>query len=331
MDNTFQGILVTEKEGSFSKEVKTLSLDALPKNDTLIHVHYSSLNYKDALSASGNRGVTRTFPHVPGIDAVGTVVRSASGTWQEGDPVIITGFDLGMNTWGGLGQYISVPADWCIRLPEGLTMRDAMAYGTAGLTAGLCMNKLIQAGLTPGKGPIAVSGAAGGVGSISLGILTKLGFDTVAITGKVESTSYFTNTLGANEIVNRAAFIDESKKPLLSARFAGAIDTVGGTVLTTLLRSLHYNGAVAACGMAQSGDLAMTVFPFILKGISLLGVDSALCDMDTRRLVWQHLATDWRPDHLTDMVTEISLPDVAPVMDAMLAGKAQGRTVVTLD
>jgi putative YhdH/YhfP family quinone oxidoreductase len=331
MDNTFQAILITEKEGSFSKEVQTLRLDALPKNDTLIRVRYSSLNYKDALSAAGNRGVTRTFPHVPGIDAAGTVVRSASSAWHKGEDVIVTGFDLGMNTWGGLGQYISVPADWCIPLPKGLTMRDAMAYGTAGLTAGLCVNKLLRAGITPNKGPIAVSGATGGVGSISLGILAKLGFDTVAITGKVDSTDYFTNTLGVNEIIDRAEFIDESKKPLLSARFAGAIDTVGGTVLTTLVRSLHYNGAVAACGMAQSGDLAMTVFPFILKGISLLGVDSALCDLDTRRLVWQHLATDWRPDHLTDVVTEISLSDVAPVMDAMLAGKAQGRTVVKLD
>lgn len=331
MENTFQGILVTEKDGSFSKEVQPLNLDALPENDTLIRVHYSSINYKDALSAAGNRGVTRKFPHVPGIDAAGTVVRSASGAWQEGEEVIVTGFDLGMNTWGGMGQYISVPADWCIRLPEGLSLRDAMAYGTAGLTAGLCVHKLLQAGLTPDKGSIAVSGATGGVGSISLGILKKLGFDTAAITGKIESTDYFTKTLGVSEIINRAEFIDESKKPLLSARFAGAIDTVGGTVLTTLLRSLHYNGAVAACGMAQSGDLTMTVFPFILKGISLLGVDSVQCDMHTRREVWQKLATDWLPENLNDLVTEIALADVAGVMDAMLAGQAQGRTVVRLD
>ncbi|QKZ12950.1 YhdH/YhfP family quinone oxidoreductase [Spirosoma sp. KUDC1026] len=331
MENTFQGILVTEKEGSFSKEVQSLELDALPKNDTLIRVHYSSINYKDALSGAGNRGVTRKFPHVPGIDAAGTVVRSASGAWQEGEEVIVTGFDLGMNTWGGLGQYISVPADWCIRLPEGLSLREAMSYGTAGLTAGLCVHKLLQAGLTPDKGPIAVSGATGGVGSISLGILKKLGFDTVAISGKIDLADYFTETLGVSEIINRTEFIDESTKPLLSARFAGAIDTVGGTVLTTLLRSLHYNGAVAACGMAQSGDLTMTVFPFILKGISLLGVDSVQCAMDTRREVWQKLAFDWRPAHLNDLVTEIGLSDVAGVMDAMLAGKTQGRTVVRLD
>jgi putative YhdH/YhfP family quinone oxidoreductase len=331
MENTFQGILVAERDGSFSKEVQTLNLDALPKNDTLIRVQYSSLNYKDALSANGNRGVTRVFPHVPGIDAAGTVISSRSGAWREGEQVIVTGFDLGMNTWGGLGQYISVPADWCIRLSEGLSLRDAMAYGTAGLTAGLCVHKLLQAGLTPDKGPIAVSGATGGVGSVSLGILSRLGFETTAITGKVDSTDYFTNTLGVTEIIDRTVFIDESKKPLLSARFAGAIDTVGGTVLTTLVRSLHYNGAVAACGMAQSGELPMTVFPFILKGISLLGVDSAQCDMDTRRWVWQQLAADWRPDHLNDLVTEIALSEVAAVMDAMLAGNAQGRTVVRLD
>lgn len=331
MENSFNALLVSQEDNQFSARVQAVPMAQLPANDTLIRVQYSSLNYKDALSASGNKGVTRTYPHIPGIDAAGVVVHSESGAWNEGDTVIVTGFDLGMNTWGGLGQYIRVPAHWAIACPEGLSAREAMAFGTAGLTAGLCIDKLLQAGVKPGDGPVAVSGATGGVGSLSLAILAQLGFETVAITGKPDHNHYLMETLGVSQVVDRNEFIDTSPKAILPPRFKAAIDSVGGSVLSTLLRSMHYNGVVAACGMAQAPDLTMTVFPFILKGVSLLGVDSVLCPMEVRKTIWHKLATDWNVSALTDLVTEVSLEAVPAVLATMRAGQAQGRTIVNLD
>ncbi len=328
MEQTFKALLISEENGQSLKEVQSLPLSSLPQNDTLIRVEYSSLNYKDALSATGNKGVTRTFPHVPGIDAVGTVEESSGPLWKKGDQVLVTGFDLGMNTWGGFGQFIRIPGEWIVALPDTLSAKEAMALGTAGFTAGLCVDKLILAGIKPSDGPIAVSGATGGVGSISLQLLHKLGYETVAISGKKGTD--LQQEMQVSEWIDRQEFIDESKRALLKPRFAGAIDSVGGTVLTTLLRSLYYNGVVAACGMAQSGDLAMTVFPFILNGVSLLGVDSVQASMETRKRVWSLLANEWKLDQLVDITKEVTLEEIPAQVDLMLAGKTEGRMVVNL-
>ncbi len=328
MENTFKALLISEENGQFLKQVQSIPLSSLPENDTLMRVQYSSLNYKDALSATGNRGVTQKFPHVPGIDAVGTVEESSGSLWKKGDQVLVTGFDLGMNTWGGYGQYIRIPGEWAVALPENLSPQEAMALGTAGFTAGLCVNKLVQAGVSPSDGLIAVSGASGGVGSISLQILAKLGYDTVAISGKKDAD--LQQRLKVTEWIDRSEFIDESKRALLKPRFAGAIDTVGGTVLTTLLRTLFYNGVVSACGMAQSGELSMTVFPFILNGVSLLGVDSVRASMPLRQRVWNLLADEWKPDQLLSFTEEVTLEKLPERMEQMLAGKTVGRTLVKL-
>ncbi|MDR6197965.1 YhdH/YhfP family quinone oxidoreductase [Siphonobacter sp. SORGH_AS_0500] len=328
MENTFKALLIREENGQFLKQVQQVPLSSLPDHDTLIRVTYSSLNYKDALSATGNKGVTRTFPHVPGIDAVGVVEESSGKLWKKGDQVLVTGFDLGMNTWGGYGQYIRVPGEWIVALPPNLQPQEAMALGTAGFTAGLCVDKLVQAGIKPSDGPIAVSGATGGVGSISLQLLSKLGYQTVGISGKKNTD--LQQQLNGTEWLDRQEFTDESKRALLKPRFAGAIDTVGGSVLTTLVRSLQYNGVVAACGMAQSGDLNLTVFPFILNGVSLLGVDSVQASMPVRQRVWNLLANEWKPEQLVSFTKQLTLEELLEQIGQMLAGQTEGRTLVKL-
>ncbi|GLU55880.1 YhdH/YhfP family quinone oxidoreductase [Dyadobacter frigoris] len=328
MQKVFKALYISQEGGDFKKEIKELNTADLPGNDVLIKVSYSSLNYKDALSASGNKGVTRKFPHVPGIDAAGIVVKSNTSDFQEGDSVLVTGFDLGMNTWGGFGQYISVPAPWVVALPEGLSLKESMSFGTAGLTAGLSVEKIIGAGITQDLGAVIVSGATGGVGSMATAIMSKLGFEVVAISGKSED-DFLTSTLGAKQILNRNEFIEKyNNKPLSSSDFSAGIDNVGGPTLSGILKSVKQYGMVTCCGNVSSAELNTTIFPFILRGITLTGIDSAQAPIALRKKVWQSLASEWKPLHLNEMIREIGLEELPEKLDALLHGKAKGRYVL---
>ena len=294
----------------------------------IIEVKYSSLNYKDALSATGNKGVTRKYPHTPGIDAAGVVADSTTKLFNVGDQVTITGFDLGMNTSGGFGQYISVPALWATKLPQGLSLKDSMSYGTAGLTAALCILRLMASGLTKESGEVLVTGATGGVGSIAVAILAKLGFNVVAATGKAGEHD-FLKQLGAKSIISREEANDTSGRPLQKPRWAGVVDTVGGNILATALKTTKYGGLIAACGNAMSHELSVNVFPFILRGVSLLGVDSVEIPMRARQMAWSKLAGEWSID-LSPIATEVSLEELNSKIDEILKGGIRGRVLVNL-
>src|SRR5262245_42365380 len=289
----------------FVRKIKQKPFSELPANEVLIEVKYSSLNYKDALSATGNKGVTRNYPHTPGIDAAGVVAASSNLAFEEGDEVIVTGFDLGMNTSGGFGRYIRVPASWILRLPGNLTLSESMAYGTAGFTAALCVLKLQAHGLTKDSGEVLVTGATGGVGSIAVGILAKAGFRVVAATGKMEEKDFLTG-LGALQVISRAEADDSSGRPMLKGRWGGVVDTVGGNILATAIKSTKEEGSIACCGNAMSADLAVNVFPFILRSVSLLGVNSVDIPVGERLLAWQKLAQDWKLDLSSELVSECS-------------------------
>ncbi len=316
-----------EADGSFRGAVTERSTDDLPPGDVLIRVDYSSLNYKDALSATGNPGVTRKFPHVPGIDAVGTVASSTSSAWKAGEAVIVTGHDLGQNTWGGMAGYVRVPASWPVKLPRDLSPRDAMSYGTAGLTAAQCVEAIVKRGITPERGEVVVTGASGGVGSLAVGILAKLGYKVAAVSGKAEQTEML-KRLGATTILSRADVDDKSGKPLLTGRFAAAVDTVGGNTLATLIKSLHPNGVVAACGLVGGTDLPTTVLPFILRGVDLAGINSVECPPEQRERIWSNLAGAWRVPMLNELTTEITLKEVPTYVEKILKGATVGRVVV---
>jgi putative YhdH/YhfP family quinone oxidoreductase len=327
LPQTFKAMVVSETaDQKFIREIKQKEVSDLPAGELLIEVKYSSLNYKDALSASGNKGVTRKYPHTPGIDAAGLVATSSTSQFGAGDQVIVTGFDLGMNTAGGFGQYISVPASWAVKLPQGMTLKESMGYGTAGLTAALCVMRLMAFGLSKDSGEVLVTGATGGVGSVAIGILAKLGFNVVAATGKTDEKDFLTE-LGAKTIISREEANDTSGRPLQKGRWAGVVDTVGGNILATAIKSVKYGGLVAACGNAMSADLAVSVFPFILRGVSLLGVDSVEIPMSTRLRTWQKLAHDWKLDQ-SAFVSECALEELSPKIDLILKGGIRGRVVV---
>jgi len=325
----FKAMVVSETvEKKFAREITQKALSELPGGELIVEVKYSSLNYKDALSATGNKGVTRKYPHTPGIDAAGVVVDSTTKAFGAGDEVIVMGSDLGMNTSGGFGQYISVPSGWAVKLPPDLSLRDSMGYGTAGLTAALCIVRLMAGGLNKDSGEVLVTGATGGVGSIAVAILGKLGFNVVAATGKTEEKEFLTQ-LGAKAIISREEANDTSGRPLQKGRWAGVVDTVGGNILATALKTAKYGGLVAACGNAMSTDLNVNVFPFILRGVSLLGVDSVEIPMRARQMAWNKLAGDWSID-LTRIVTEVSLDGLSPEIDKILKGGVRGRVVINL-
>jgi acrylyl-CoA reductase (NADPH) len=328
---SFRAMVVEETEDHrFVRQIKTKAVSDLPEGEVLIKVHYSSLNYKDALSASGNRGVTKRFPHTPGIDAAGEVAESASGDFHVGDAVLVTGYDLGMNTSGGFGQFIRVPAGWVVPLPAGLTFKQSMVFGTAGFTAGLCLLKLEQAGVLTDGGDILVTGASGGVGSLAVAMLAGSGYSVVAATGKPEARELLT-ALGAKTLLGRDDVVDKSGKPLLPGRFAGVVDTVGGDILSFAIRATEYGGMITCCGNAASADLHLTVYPFILRGVSLVGVDSAGCPMPTRRAVWNRLSGDWKIAHMDRIATEIGLEEIPGRLDTILAGGNMGRCIVNLN
>ncbi len=327
---TFRAMVVEETaDKNYVREIREKSLDDLPAGEVLIRVRYSSLNYKDALSATGNKGVTRNYPHTPGIDAAGEVAESTSTEFRSGDEVLVTGYDLGMNTSGGFGQYIRVPAAWIVRLPEGLSLKESMTYGTAGFTAALSVHRLQDHGVKPDQGPILVTGATGGVGSLAVAILTRAGYDVTAATGK-QAEKQFLTELGAKEIVTREEVDDTSGKPLLKTKWAGVVDTVGGNILSTAIRSTSYLGCVTCCGLVASPELQTTVFPFILRGVSLLGIDSVHCPMALREEIWQRLAADWKPN-LDQIGLEISLAELDARIDDILQGKLKGRTRVDVN
>jgi acrylyl-CoA reductase (NADPH) len=331
LPKSFRCYLVSKEGKETRGELVERPLDDLPEGDVLVRVAFSSLNYKDALSASGHPGVTRRFPHVPGIDAAGTVVESRSADWKRGDEVLVTSYDLGQNTWGGFGQYIRVPAAWVVRRPHSLGARESMILGTAGFTAALCVLALVERHVDPSAGDVVVTGASGGVGTLAVALLARAGYRAVASTGKPAAHDLL-RQLGAARVVGREEVDDASEKPLLATRWAAAVDTVGGRTLSTLVRSVHRGGCVTACGLVGGVDLPLTVYPFILRAVELIGIDSAECPYDRRLQVWQKLATDWRLDNekLEALVTEVTLDGLPAQIEKILHGQTTGRVLVNL-
>ena len=327
---SFKALVISENpEKKYIREITQRQIADLPAGEILVKVHYSSLNYKDALSSIGNKGVTRNYPHTPGIDAAGVIEQSDTPDFKVGEEVIVTSYDLGMNTAGGLAEYIRVPAKWVVRLPKGMSMREAMIHGTAGFTAGLCINALINNGLTPEKGKVLVTGSTGSVGTMAVAILKKLGFEVTAVTGKSEASELL-KQIGASEIISREAMNDTSGRPMLKSVYAGVVDTVGGNILATALKSLTYGGAVAACGLVNSPELHTSVFPFILRGNTLFGIDSAECPMPLRQQIWQKLANEYKPEDVESLADEMTLEEVPAQLDRILNGGNIGKSLISM-
>ena len=326
-DIKYKAFFTQETESGFSNSIESLSIADLEENDLLIKVSYSSLNYKDALSASGNKGVTRTYPHTPGIDAVGEVVKSNSSDFKDGDKIIVTGYDLGMNTYGGFGQYISIPATWAISLPNELSEAEAMSIGTAGLTAGLCVRKLLQNDLKPDSGDVLVTGASGGVGSVAVMVLSKLGFNVVALTGKQDQVDYL-ESLGASSVIMRSD-MEEQGKPLQKGIYQGGVDTVGGNILSNFISQTSQRGAITCCGNVASDKLETSIFPFILRGVTLIGIDSAESLLEVKKEIWNNFSNDWKID-LEKITKEVFLESLSDEVEKILKGNQVGRIRVNL-
>jgi len=326
--SSFKAFRITNTGGKISAAIVDTTLDELTAGDVVIRAEYSSVNYKDALAATGTGKILKRFPLIGGIDVAGVVTSSADRRFREGDRVLVTGYDLGVGQDGGYGAIVRVPADWVVRIPDRLTSRDAMILGTAGFTAGLAILRLERSGLAPGQGPIAVTGATGGVGSIGIAALARLGYEVTAISGKDDARDYLTS-LGAREILSRTT-LTMGTRPLEAARWAGAIDAVGGDMLAWLTRTTNYWGSIASTGLTGGVELRTTVMPFILRGVSLIGIDSAMCPMPIRLEVWRRLATDMKPADLNAIAHEITLDGLPAAFETLLAGKARGRFVVNL-
>lgn len=329
----YQALMVRKSEDKkFSLAIEQRNTAELPAGELLVRVRWSSLNFKDMLSANGHPGVSRKFPHQPGIDAAGEVVASEDSAFSVGEQVIVSGYDLGMGTAGGLGQYIRVPARWAIKLPAGLDAREAMIYGTGGFTAALCVEKLEKMGATPAQGIVAVTGATGGVGSFAVALLAKRGYSVVAVTGK-SSEHERLRALGASEVIGRAELLaeDGSALPMRKPQFANAIDTVGGEYLASLLNAVGYQGSVACCGLAASPALNTSVLPFILRNVNLLGVDCVELPLERKQQTWQRIAGDLKLEGLERMSSEISLAQVPEHLALIAAGNSNGRYLVNLD
>jgi putative YhdH/YhfP family quinone oxidoreductase len=316
-----------DNDGNVSSRVERITDEQLPLGEVLIRVAYSSLNYKDALAVRGHPGVVRAFPHVPGIDCAGTVVESTSPEYGPGDEVIVTGYEFGAGQWGGYSEFARLPAEWVVPLPNGLSLRDAMIYGTAGFTAAQSVAAIIARGITPNRGPVLVTGSTGGVGSIAVAILARLGYQVEAVTGKREQHDWL-RRLGAQKILGRDDVLDDTDRPLLRSRWAAAVDTVGGTPLATILRSIGHRGCVAACGLVAGTDLPLTIYPFILRGVTLAGIDSAQCPRPERLEMWKNLAGPWRVPQLNEIADEITFNELPDRVQKILAGQIAGRTIV---
>lgn len=326
----FKAFWVEKTDDGVAHSVIERSTDDLPEGELLVKVAYSSLNYKDAMSAKGLPGVTRNYPHTPGIDAAGVIVESTDSGFAEGDEVIVIGYDLGMNTAGGYGQYIRVPANWAVKMPAGLDARESMIIGTAGFTAALCVDKIEQMGAQPSDGPVVVTGATGGVGSVAVALLAKLGYEVVASSGKAEKDDYL-KSLGAASVISRADLSEVNKRPMAAETWAHGIDTVGGEILSNVIKGLKYSGSVAICGLVASPAFSTTVLPFILRNVNVLGVDSVELPLAKKQEIWNRLATDLKPDALDKMTTEVALDGLSDVIDSIIQGGVSGRTLVKLD
>lgn len=326
----FKALRIYEEDGKFIRRIEKRRIEDLPEGDVIVKVKYSSLNFKDALSVTGNKGVTRKYPHTPGIDASGVVEHSASEKYKVGDEVIVTSYDLGMNIDGGFAEYIRVPEAWVVAMPKELDFKQAMIYGTAGFTAALSVYRLLEAGQTPEMGAVVVTGALGGVGSVAISILVSLGFEVIAATFENGGSEDELHDLGVASRIGSEITDDQSGRPLLRPLWAGAIDVIGGNTLHTLLKACKPMGNVTCCGNVGSGDLAMTVYPFILNGISLIGIDSQNCPMGLRQKVWDKLAAEWNVYNNKEQVIESSLEEIDAYIDLMLAKKSRGRVIVKL-
>ena len=325
----FKALVSSEVDKKYKAEVQTRTIQDLPEGDVLIRVNFSSLNYKDALSATGNKGVSRNYPHTPGIDAAGIIETSESNNFEAGEEVIVTGYDLGMNTSGGFSEYIRVPSEWVVKKPEDISLSESMALGTAGLTAGLCVRKLLNHKLTPDSGKLFVTGATGGVGIVAMMLLSKLGFEVVAITGKLESQDML-KKYGASEVITREDLDQPLISPLQKSIYAGGVDAVGGNVLSNLLCATSQRAAIACCGMVNGADLNTSVFPFILRGVSLYGVDSAETEIGVKKEVWNNFSNAWKLEDLENEIKEITLSDLPTEIDTILKGQQIGRIRVKI-
>ena len=328
---TFRAFLVEKNEDrTFTRSVVDRELDDLPAGELLIDVKFSSLNYKDALSATGNPGVTRSYPHTPGIDAAGTILESTVSNFTAGDEVVVIGFDLGMNTSGGFSERVRVPAAWAVPLPQGLSLEEAMILGTAGFTAALSIHKLERAGMSPEGGPILVSGATGGVGSVAIKLLDQLGYEPHAVTGK-EDQHEFLRSIGAREILSREDLEAGGDRPLLKELWGEVVDTVGGGMLFNAIKGLRYGQSAAACGLVNSPNIPATVLPFILRHVNLLGIDSVELPLSKKIEIWDKLAGVWKLTGLTELKkSTLSLNTLSEAIETILDGEMVGRGVVDL-
>lgn len=329
MSATFRAFVVNKTESHFTAQVQELTKADLPSGEVLIHVAYSSVNYKDALACSSDGKIVRSYPFIPGVDLSGKVIESSDSRFQVGDEVLATSYDLGVSHYGGFSEYARVRADWIVPLPKGLLLREAMALGTAGFEAALAVHQLEKNGLTPQQGPVLVTGATGGVGSMAVNILAKLGYTVVASTGKQTEHAYLIE-LGASTILSREDVSVESNRPLEKELWAASVDSVGGATLAYVMRTTKYSGSIAACGLTGGSTVSTTVFPFILRGVNLLGIESVMCPMRLRRELWQRLAGDLKPTKLESISHEVTLDELPQVTASLLKGEIRGRTIVRL-
>ncbi|WP_338450313.1 acryloyl-CoA reductase [Niallia oryzisoli] len=330
MAETFKALIVDKKEEDFRVSIEELTLQDLPEADVLIKVAYSSINYKDGLASTPDGKIVRSYPFVPGIDLAGTVVSSSDPRFKEGDEVIATSYEIGVSHFGGYSEYARIPGDWIVPLPDGLTMKEAMVYGTAGLTAALSIQRLEDNGVTPDKGKVLVTGATGGVGSLAVSMLAKLGYEVVASTGK-ESEHEFLRELGASEIISREDVHNGKIKALDKQLWAGAVDPVGGETLAAILSKITYGGSAAVSGLTGGGPVPTSVFPFILRGVNLLGIDSVYCPMEIRKKVWNRMAAELKPDNLLHSIQkEITLEELPENLPILLKAQARGRILVKI-
>ncbi len=326
----YRALITSEDNKTFINSIEKRDIADLPNNDTLIKVKYSSLNYKDALSASGNKGVTRNYPHTPGIDAAGIIEETSGNVFKPGDEVIVTGYDMGMNTFGGFGEYIKVPQEWIVKKPDNLSLSESMAFGTAGLTAGLCLRKLLAHGLKPEDGDVFVTGVTGGVGIIALMLFKKLGFNVTAITGKLDQEEFLKN-LGANQVIDRNTLDLDLISPLQKPIYSGGIDAVGGKILANLICSTSQRAAIACCGMVGGLSLDTSIFPFILRGLSLFGIDSAESLIDVKKEIWSNFSSSWKLENIDENIKDISLDELPNEIEKILKGNQIGRVRIVYD
>ncbi|HEX2913139.1 MAG TPA: acryloyl-CoA reductase [Chloroflexia bacterium] len=330
MPSSFRAFVVNKSDDSFETGVKELQQSDLPQGEVLIRVSYSGVNYKDGLACIPNGNIVRKYPFVPGIDLSGTVVESSDERFKTGDEVIVTSYNLGVSHYGGFSEYARVPADWVVPMPRGLNFKEAMIVGTAGFTAALAIHQLELNGLNPSKGPVLVTGATGGVGSMAISMLKNLGYTVAASTGK-ESEHAYLRELGASEILSREEVSAESPRPMEKERWAGSVDSVGGSTTTYLLRTTMYGCSVAACGLTGGSAVNTTIFPFILRGVNLLGIDSVACPMELRQSLWQRIGTDLKPQNIEGIVArEGTLDDLPEFTRTILKGGMRGRALVKL-